>query len=147
MKLSIASDHGGFNLKTDVIKYLRTKGHDIVDRGCPGIESVDYPVYGSFVCDDVEKNNACYGVLICKTGIGMSIYANKCAGIRAGLVMNSETAASSRAHNDCNIICLAANFTDINAACHYIDIFINTPFEGGRHKRRINMITEREKKL
>lgn len=145
MKLSIASDHGGFNLKSYVIKYLEAKGYDIVDRGCPDANSVDYPVYGKFVCEDVRGGGANYGILICKTGIGMSVYANKYVGIRAGLVMNLETAVSSRAHNDCNIICLAANFTDIHSACHYIEIFINTPFEGGRHKRRVDMIIEREK--
>ncbi|MCK9536147.1 MAG: ribose 5-phosphate isomerase B [Bacilli bacterium] len=147
MKISIASDHGGFILKSEVIKYFRDRGYDMIDHGCPSVQSVDYPVYGRLVCTDVVNKKVDYGILICKTGIGMSIYANKHAGIRAGLVSNIETAHSARAHNDCNIICLAANFINLKDACLFIETFINTDFAGGRHKRRIDMIIERERKL
>ena len=146
MKISIASDHGGFDLKTELIAFLRARGYEVTDHGCPKyVQNVDYPVYGRFVCEDIANKAADYGILICKTGIGMSIYANKHRGIRAGLVMNKETASSSRAHNDCNIICLAANYTSPQDACLYVDTFLNTAFEGGRHKRRVDMIIEREK--
>jgi len=147
MKISIASDHGGFILKTKIIQFLDEKGYNLIDRGCPSVKSVDYPVYGRFVCEDIVNKKADYGVLICKTGIGMSIYANKYVGIRAGLVNNFETAQSARSHNNCNIICLAANYVSLEDACQYIETFVNTAFEGGRHKRRIDMIIEREKKV
>ncbi|MGB4014873.1 MAG: ribose 5-phosphate isomerase B [Bacilli bacterium] len=147
MKISIASDHGGFNLRTDLVDYLRERGYEVVDHGCPSVESVDYPVYGRFVCEDVINKLSDYGILICRTGIGMSIYANKYPGIRAGLVGNKKTAASARAHNDCNIICLAADYTSFEDACLFVETFLNTDFEGGRHKRRVDMIIEKEKEL
>jgi len=147
MKISIASDHGGVELRREITNQLLELGYEVTDYGCPDTQSVDYPVYGQFVCDDVINKKSDYGVLICKTGIGMSIYANKCPGIRAGLVCTLETAASARAHNDCNVICLAANTVNLLDALLYIKTFVNTNFDGGRHKRRIDMIIEREKKL
>lgn len=144
MTISIASDHGGFALKAQLVDLLRAQGHEVFDRGCPDTTSVDYPDYARFVCTDIREQKVDYGVLICVTGVGMSIYANKFRGIRAALVTNDDVAAMTRAHNDSNIICLGAKYTTAASALGFIDIFINTPFAGGRHERRVNKIREKE---
>lgn len=145
MKISIASDHGGYELKTLIVKYLRSKGHEVTDHGCPSIERVDYPDYAKFVCEDMQQNRCDYGVLICWTGIGMSIYANKFCGIRAALVTNLESAHLTRQHNNSNILCLSGKFTKPEDAYQYVDAFLCETFLGGRHQRRIDKITEKEK--
>jgi len=145
MKLSIASDHGGFELKNYLVEYLRNQGHEVNDRGCPSIESVDYPDYARFVCEDMQKGRSDYGILVCYTGIGMSIYANKFRGIRAALVTNLESAYLTRQHNNSNIICLSGKFTKQLDASKFVNAFINEEFQEGRHLRRINKISEKEK--
>lgn len=144
MKLSIASDHGGFELKNWLVKYLKDNGHDVVDHGCPSIDSVDYPDYARFVCEDMQNGVCDYGILVCYTGIGMSIYANKFKGIRAALVTNLESAYLTRQHNNSNIICLSGKFTAPEDASKFVDAFIGEDFQAGRHLRRINKISERE---
>lgn len=145
MKISIASDHGGYELKAWLVDYLTKQGHEVFDRGCPSIESVDYPDFGRFVCEDMQNGVCDYGVLVCYTGIGMSIYANKFKGIRAALVTNLESAYLTRQHNNSNVICLSGKFTKKEDAGKYVDAFVSEGFEAGRHLRRINKITEKEK--
>lgn len=145
MKLSIASDHGGFELKNFLVEKLRSKGYEVIDHGTPSIERVDYPDYAKFVCEDIQNGVSKFGILICVTGIGMSIYANKFKGIRAALVTNLESALLTRQHNDSNIICLSGKFTAKNDALEYVEAFVNAEFEGGRHLRRVNKIIEKEK--
>jgi ribose 5-phosphate isomerase B len=144
MILSVGSDHGGFALKAQLIIQLKNKGYTVIDRGSYSLERVDYPVYAKAVCDDVTTKKANFGVLICTTGIGMSIYANKWRGIRAALVTNLESAHLSRQHNDGNIITMGARFTTIDDAVMYVEAFVNETFEGGRHERRVCMISDKE---
>ena len=110
MKLSIASDHGGFLLKEEVLNYLKEKGYDVIDEGCYSQDRVDYPVFAVKVSDDVFDKKADFGILICTSGIGMSICANKHKGIRAALVMNEDAAKFSRLHNNANVICMGAKY-------------------------------------
>ncbi|MBP5408125.1 MAG: ribose 5-phosphate isomerase B [Bacilli bacterium] len=144
MKLSIASDHGGFLLKEEVKNYLIEKGYDVIDEGCYSQDRVDYPVYASKVCKDVQ-DLACVGVLICTSGIGMSMCANKHKGIRAALVMNEDAAKFSRLHNNANVICMGAKYLNKEEACHFIEVFLETEFEGGRHEKRVEMINNLDK--
>lgn len=139
MRISIGSDHGGFNLKEQVVKYLETK-YDVVDYGCQNLDSCDYPVYAKKVASDVSNKQSDFGVLICTTGIGMSITANKFKNVRAALVTNIESAHLTRMHNNSNVICLGAKFTTYDEAISYIEAFLNEKFEGGRHQRRVDQI-------
>lgn len=141
MRISIGSDHGGFNLKEQVVKYLETK-YDVVDYGCQNLDSCDYPVYAKKVASDVSNKQSDFGVLICTTGIGMSITANKFKNVRAALVTNIESAHLTRMHNNSNVICLGAKFTTYDEAISYIEAFLNEKFEGGRHERRVSLIEE-----
>ena len=141
MKISIGCDHGGFNLKEQVVKYLEKK-YEVVDYGCFDLSSVDYPVYAKQVATDVQNKVSDFGVLICTTGIGMSICANKFKGVRAALVTNEESAHLTRMHNNSNIICMGAKFTPYEEAIKYLDAFLNEQFEGGRHQRRVDQIEE-----
>src|SRR5690554_4239589 len=145
MKISIASDHGGFELKSWLVDALKEKGFEVLDRGCPSIERVDYPDYAKFVCEDVQSGLVDYGVLVCVTGIGMSIYANKFKDIRAALVMNLESAYLTRQHNNSNVICLSGKFTTKEDAGKYVDDLVNEDFQKGRHLNRANKIIEKEK--
>ncbi|MGD9604795.1 MAG: ribose 5-phosphate isomerase B [Bacilli bacterium] len=144
MIISIACDHGGFPLKAPLVSYLQEKGYQILDRGCYSLDRVDYPEFAKEVCKDITSKKATYGILICTTGIGMSIYANKWKGIRAALVTNLESAHLSRQHNDSNVITMGAKFTEFNDAILYVEAFVNEKFEGGRHERRVCMIIDKE---
>ena len=141
MKISIGCDHGGFNLKEQVVKYLEQK-YEVVDYGCFDLSSVDYPVYAKQVASDVSNKVSEFGVLICTTGIGMSICANKFKGVRAALVTNEESAHLTRMHNNSNVICMGAKFTPYEEAIKYLDAFLTEQFEGGRHQRRVDQIEE-----
>lgn len=140
MKISIGSDHGGFLLKEKIKEYLLTKGNEVVDCGCFGLDRVDYPVFGLEASRKVANNECDFGVLVCTTGIGMSIVANKVKGVRAALVTNADAACLTRQHNDSNVICLGAKYTTITDAIDYVEKFITTSFEHGRHEARVNMI-------
>lgn len=146
MVISVGSDHGGFLLKEDVIRYLKEKGYDVLDKGCDSQESVHYPIYASSVCEDIQNGLANIGILICTTGFGMAICANKHKGIRSAVVRSVEEAMLSRNHNNCNVLCLGAKYTSIDQAKEIIDTFISTPFAGGRHQIRVDMIKELEDK-
>ncbi|RKY60579.1 MAG: ribose 5-phosphate isomerase B [Candidatus Neomarinimicrobiota bacterium] len=140
MIIAIGSDHGGIELKSALIQYARQLGHTVTDCGTFGPESVDYTDYAQIVAKKVTDGEAERGILICKSGIGMSISANKVRGIRAALVYNEEVAALSRKHNDANIICFGASFVDIESAKKRLNIWLKTDFEGGRHQIRVDKI-------
>ena len=142
MKLSIGSDHGGFLLKQQVIDYLKKQNYEVIDYGCNSLDSCDYPLFAKEVAKDVSLEKVDFGILICTTGIGMSITANKFKGVRAALVTNLESAKLTRMHNNSNVICLGAKFTPYENAIEFIDAFLNEKFEGGRHERRVSLIEE-----
>ena len=138
-KIIIGSDHGGFNLKTEIVKYLDLKGYEVVDLGCYDTSSCDYPVIAKSVAEEVLKTHS-RGILICGTGIGVSITANRYKGIRASHCTDTFTARMTRMHNDSNILCLGERITGTGLALDIVDIWLSTAFEGGRHQRRIEMI-------
>jgi RpiB/LacA/LacB family sugar-phosphate isomerase len=145
--IAMGSDHGGVELKDFLASVLRSKKIDVQDLGTQGSESVDYPDFGQRVARQVSQGEADRGILICTTGIGMSILANKYPNVRAALVQDRETARTSREHNDANVLVLAGATTDSALAREILEIWINTPFAGGRHQRRLDKITEIERAL
>ena len=142
MKIAIGNDHAGVDLKHKIVEFLRKKGHEVTNVGTDTLDSVDYPDIAKEVAEKVLSGEVKYGVLICGTGIGISISANKVKGIRAALVHNEFTARLSRLHNDANVIALGARVLGDELAAMCVDIFINTEFEGGRHARRVGKIEE-----
>lgn len=139
--IAISSDHAGVALKSALISALQAEGYRLVDCGAhDAAESVDYPDYAHEVCNEILNNSAAFGILICGSGIGMSIAANRHTAIRAALVSTPEIAALARAHNNANIICLGARFMDANTAIQTTRAFITTDFEGGRHARRVEKL-------
>ncbi|AEB76941.1 ribose 5-phosphate isomerase B [Clostridium botulinum] len=146
MKIAIGSDHGGVNLKKDVIKHLQEKGIEVKDFGTYTEESCDYPEYGQKVAEQVVAENYDFGIVICGTGIGISISANKVPGARAALCHDTFSAHATREHNNANILALGARVTGPGLALDIVDTFLGAKFEGGRHERRIDKITEIEKK-
>ena len=141
VKVAIGSDHGGFALKEVVLAYLTELGHDIQDVGCFVDKSVDYPEFADLVCELIVKGEADKGILICGTGIGMSVAANKHSGIRAALCSEQYTARMSREHNDANILCMGERVTGSGVAEEIVRTWLSTPFEGGRHQRRIQLFS------
>ena len=144
MKIAIGSDHGGFKLKMELIKFLKRSRHAVKDLGAFGEESSDYPAFGFKVANAVGSGRFDRGVLVCKTGVGMTIIANKVKGVRAACVHNTETAISSRQHNDCNVISFAARFQSAKKAREILRIWLRTRALGGRHQRRVNQIKRLE---
>lgn len=142
MKIALGSDHGGFALKNEIIKHLESRGFEVVDKGCMDESSCDYPVYAKAVADAVAGNEAELGILVCGTGIGMSMAANKVEGIRAAAVSDCFTAAATREHNNANVLCLGARTLGPGLALLIVDTFVDTPFSNDeRHIRRINMFS------
>ncbi len=144
MKIAIGSDHGGFKLKEVIKNYLIKKGYEVVDLGCYSEESVDYPDYAVKVAEAVAKGEYNLGVLMCGTGIGISIAANKVKGVRAALCHDGLTARLAKQHNNANVICIGGRTTGVETAKDIIDNFLDNEFEGGRHLRRINKIKDIE---
>ena len=140
MKIAIGSDHAGFDLRHVLADYLKEKGYEVVDFGCPEKVSVDYPVYGRAVADAIRRGECEMGVLVCGTGFGISLAANRVPGIRAVNCTDALTARMSRAHNNANIISLGARVIGEDTAKMLLDVFFSTEFEGGRHARRIDLI-------
>ena len=138
MNISIGTDHGGVDLREKVATFLKQSGHEVLDHGAFTEDSVDYPDFAKLVCNDVTEGRADYGLLICKSGIGMSISANKVPGIRAALVGYDEDAAMTRKHNNSNVLVLPGKHTSDQQAYDRIQDFISTEFEGGRHARRVD---------
>ena len=140
MKIAIASDHAGFGYKTKLVNYLKTIGVEIKDFGPINEESVDYPDYAHPVANAVEKKDADLGVLLCGSGNGINMSANKHQGIRSALCWKKEIAELARLHNNANILAMPARFISYKQAEEIITVFIKTEFEGGRHERRVNKI-------
>lgn len=147
MKIAIGADHGGYMLKGQVIEFLKGQGHEVQDMGTHSKESSDYPLIGFEVAETVAAGKAERGILICKSGVGMVIIANKLHGIRAAACYDKDLAMSSREHNDCNILVLAANYTDIEKAKEIVSVWLTTEHMGERHARRVGQIKNLEQKL
>lgn len=144
MKVAIGSDHGGFNLKNEVMKHLTEKGIEFKDFGTYSRESCDYPEYAEAVAHQVVDGNYDYGILICGTGIGIGIAANKVDGVRAALCSDTFSAHACREHNNANILTMGERVIGPGLALDIVDIFLSTEFQGGRHKIRIDKIKKIE---
>ena len=138
-KIAIGSDHAGYQLKQTLINHLQEQGWEPVDFGCPSEESIDYPDYAHPVSEYVEQNKT-LGVLICGSGNGISMSANKHQGVRSAICWNNEIAALARQHNNANVLTLPARFISVEMGIQITDTFFSTDFEGGRHERRVNKI-------
>ena len=145
MKIAIGADHGGYKLKEEIKKYLEEKQIEFVDFGTDSEERVDYPVIAKDVCKSVQNKQADFGIVICKTGYGMSIVANKYKGIRCAACYSEQSAKFAKLHNDINIVALGAEYISVNDAICIIRMILATEFEGGRHNERLNLIKEIEK--
>lgn len=140
MNISIGNDHAGVKFKKTIIQHLEKKGNVLKNHGTNDKISVDYPDFIHPVAQDVEEDRATFGIIICGSGNGAAMTANKHQKIRTGLCWNKETAQLTRQHNDANIISLPARFISLELALEMVEIFIETPFEGGRHQNRVNKI-------
>jgi ribose 5-phosphate isomerase B len=145
MKIAIGADHAGFAAKEEIKTVIKALGHAVVDQGTTGEMSVDYPDFAEKVARAVASGEVDKGVLICGTGIGMSIAANKIQGIRAAVIVDEKTAALSRQHNDANIFCAGSRITPVVKIAESLKVWLQTPFEGGRHQNRVGKITAIEK--
>lgn len=140
MKIAIGADHAGFLLKQKLRDELIAEGHEVLDAGTTGTESVDYPDFAEIVAGQVVSGTVEKGILVCSSGVGMSIAANKFNGIRAALGTSEDEVGYVRRHNDANVLAIGANFTGEDTARRMIEVFLNTQFEGGRHARRLAKI-------
>lgn len=144
IKIAIACDHGGYELKNEILAHLNERGIEYVDFGSYDSASVDYPIYAHKVCEAVTSGEYTRGILVCGTGIGMSMAANKHKGIRAACCSDTFSARMTRLHNDANILCLGGRVLGPGLACDMVDLFIDTEFLGGKHKKRIDMFADFE---
>jgi ribose 5-phosphate isomerase B len=144
MKIAVGSDHAGFDLKETIRRYLESEGHEVKDFGTTSSESTDYPDFAFAVAQAVASGGFRYGVMVCSTGIGMAIAANKVKGVRAAIGYNAEVAAQSRAHLDANVLVFGQKFIDPDDAVAALRRWLETPFEGGRHERRLKKIIDFE---
>ncbi len=147
MRLGIASDHAGYKMKEFLKKKLLEMGYEVKDFGTDKEESVDYPDYASKLAEAVSKGELEKGILICGTGVGVSIVANKYPGVRAGIAYSDEVAELIARHNDANIICFGGRTMDFEDALRRLKIWLEAPFDGGRHERRVNKIKDLEGRL
>ena len=145
MKIAIAADHGGFELKDSMVEYIKSLGNEVLDLGTNSADSVDYPDYAKKVCEEIQQGNSDLGILICGTGIGMSLAANKFEGIRAACVSDVYSAKMSRNHNNANVLCIGARVIGDEVAKLIIKTFLENEFEAGRHQRRVDKIMAFEK--
>jgi len=144
MRVSVGSDHRGHNVKSKVIQLLATAGHEVLDEGTDSTQSVDYPDFGSAVANKVSNGQVDRGILICGTGIGMAITANKFPKVRAATCHDEITAEMSRRHNDVNVLCLSADMLGERNIENLVRVWLETEFEGGRHARRLEKIATLE---
>lgn len=145
MKISIGCDHGGYTLKETIVSHLKDKGYEVEDCGCYSQDSVDYPVYGKAAAQLVAQGKADYGIVVCTTGIGMSIVANKIKGVRCALCTDTTCARLTKEHNNTNVLALGAGIVGSNLALEIVDTFLTTPFSNAeRHAKRVAQITELE---
>lgn len=141
MTISIGCDHAGYELKDPIIKRLKKRGIEVIDRGTHSLDSVDYPDFVHPVADDIEAGKSSLGILICGSGNGVSMTANKHEGIRAAICWKIELAALARQHNNANVLCIPARFVSKKMAFGMVSAFLDSTFEGGRHQRRVNKIS------
>lgn len=146
MKVWIGCDHAGYEMKLEIIKMLEEKGIECTDVGCDGSRA-DYPVIAEKVGTAVAADNDAKGILICGTGIGMSIAVNKVKGIRAALCADHFSTKYTRLHNDANVMCMGARTLGVGVALELAELFLSTPFEGGRHETRVNLIKDMEERF
>ncbi len=144
-KITIGSDHAGYALKIKIIAHLKEMGWEVIDVGTDSEASCDYPVFADAVCKNIQNGTTKLGILICGTGIGMSMAANKHRGIRAAACSDVFSARLTRAHNDANILCFGERVVGYGVACDLVDAFLSTEFEGGKHQRRVEMFMQLEK--
>ncbi|EPH11016.1 ribose 5-phosphate isomerase B [Myroides odoratimimus CCUG 12700] len=141
MKIAIGNDHAGPEYKKAIVKYLEEKGFTVTNYGTDNFSSVDYPDFGHKVATDVEEGKVDFGIVICGSGNGIAMTANKHQGVRCALCWTKEIAELARLHNDANVISIPARYTSIEQAVAMVETFLNTAFEGGRHQNRVNKIT------
>ena len=140
VKIAIGSDHAGFELKQIIVEHLSSRNVDFVDCGTKNLDSVDYPDFAKRVADEVSNEDLVMGILVCGSGQGMAMTANRYKNVRAAICHNSDVAKVTRQHNDANVLCLGSRFIDISEAIKCVDVFLSTDFEGERHLKRINKI-------
>jgi len=140
VKIVVGSDHAGFELKQNIIEHLSERNMNYVDFGTSCLDSVDYPDYAKKVAEEVNSNDLIMGILVCGSGQGMAMTANRFKNVRAAICHNSDVAKVTRQHNDANVLCLGSRFIDISEAIKCVDVFLSTDFEGERHLKRINKI-------
>ena len=140
MNISIGNDHAGTDYKFKIVEFLKSRNIQVVNYGTDSDSSVDYPDFVHPVAQDVESKKATFGILICGSANGVAMTANKYSNIRAGICWNNEIVSLIRQHNNANILCIPARFTEIDAVLEMVETFLNTEFEGGRHQNRINKI-------
>ena len=145
--IAIGSDHGGYELKGEVIAWLKENNYNYMEFGCMDGNSIDYPDVAEEVCAKVLDGTAEYAILICGTGIGISMAANKINGIRAALCTDTYMAKYTRLHNNANVLCMGGRVLGAGAALEIVDTFLHTGFEGGRHQRRVDLLTGIENKM
>ena len=139
-KIVIGCDHAGFELKKKVVDHLAEMGYEVIDVGTDSTESCDYPIFAHRLCKTIQSGEAPLGILICGTGVGMSLVANKHKGIRAACCSDTFSARLTREHNDANVLCFGARVVGLGLALDLADAFVDTEFEGGKHKTRVDMI-------
>ena len=144
-KIVIGCDHGGFELKNEIIAHLEKRGIEVTDVGTYSTASCNYPDYARAVCRKIQSGEFERGILVCGTGIGISIAANKHNGIRAACCSDTFSARMTRMHNDANVLCMGGRVVGPGLACDMVDLFVDTEFEGGRHQARVDMLADIEK--
>lgn len=145
MKIAVGSDHGGLEYKNAISEHLKELGHEVIDVGTYSLDSCHYPLYGAEVARKVASKECQFGVVVCTSGEGISMAANKIKGVRCGIAYNDEVARLMRQHNDANVISFGQKFMALEDVIRRVDIFLNTEFEGGRHLTRVQMINDLEK--
>ena len=143
--IALASDHAGFPLKEEIKAHFEKEGIKFIDLGTNSTASVNYPDYAVKLCECIQNGEADLGILVCGTGIGMSMAANKCRGIRAACCSDTFSARMTRMHNNANVLCLGGRVVGAGLACDMVDLFVDTEFEGGRHTTRVDMLADIEK--
>ena len=142
MKIAVASDHRGFHVKQNILQQLTNLGHEVVDLGPTTVDRVDYPDYAAKVANAITEHQVDRGILVCGTGIGMSIAANRYHGVRAALCHDDMTAEMSRRHNDSNVLCLSADLLGEQLISRMTEVWVKTQFEGGRHQERLDRLEQ-----
>lgn len=145
MKIAVGSDHGGLEYKNAIAEHLKELGYEVIDVGTYSLDSCHYPLYGAEVARRISSKECQFGVVVCTSGEGISIAANKIKGVRCGIAYNDEVARLMRQHNDANVISFGQKFMALEDVLRRVDIFLNTEFEGGRHLTRVEMINDLEK--